>query len=144
MEYPGQRVQVDVKIVSAVRITDDAKDSDEHFVQCTTIDEYSRFRISPLSGNIIRILPCSSYLPVKAFSFKMECLQCITETTTISLCALYTSVLPSNTYLTISKMACFTDFLSPMFDKPTFAPHLSFAKLLTFSGFWRILLLSHR
>ena len=42
MLYPGQRVQVDVKVVPTACIVGDAKG--EKFYQYTAIDEYSRFR----------------------------------------------------------------------------------------------------
>ena len=42
MFYPGQRVQVDVKVVIASCIVGDAEG--EKFYQYTAIDEYSRFR----------------------------------------------------------------------------------------------------
>ena len=42
MQYPGQRVQIDVKFVPAACLVGDAKD--EKFYQYTFIDEYSRFR----------------------------------------------------------------------------------------------------
>ena len=42
MHYPGQRVQIDVKVVPSVCISDTAKD--KKYYQYTAIDEYSRFR----------------------------------------------------------------------------------------------------
>ena len=42
MQYPGQRVQIDVKFVPEVCIVGDAKG--QKFYQYTAIDEYSRFR----------------------------------------------------------------------------------------------------
>ena len=42
MQYPGQRVQIDVKFVPAACLVGDAKG--EKFYQYTFIDEYSRFR----------------------------------------------------------------------------------------------------
>ena len=42
MLYPGQRVQIDVKVVPTACIVGDAKG--EKFYQYTAIDEYSRFR----------------------------------------------------------------------------------------------------
>ncbi|MBQ4544641.1 MAG: transposase [Oscillospiraceae bacterium] len=42
MQYPGQRVQIDVKFVPAACLVGDAKE--EKFYQYTFIDEYSRFR----------------------------------------------------------------------------------------------------
>ncbi len=43
MQYPGQRVQIDVKVVPSVCIVGEA--SAEKFYQYTFLDEYSRFRI---------------------------------------------------------------------------------------------------
>ena len=42
MQYPGQRVQIDVKFVPDACIVGDAKG--KNFYQYTAIDEYSRFR----------------------------------------------------------------------------------------------------
>ena len=42
MQYPGQRVQIDVKFVSEACIVGEAKG--KKFYQYTAIDEYSRFR----------------------------------------------------------------------------------------------------
>ena len=42
MDYPGQRVQVDVKFVPAVCLVNGAKS--QHFYQYTAIDEFSRWR----------------------------------------------------------------------------------------------------
>ena len=42
MQYPGQRVQIDVKFVPEICIVGDAKG--QKFYQYTAIDEYSRFR----------------------------------------------------------------------------------------------------
>lgn len=44
MQYPGQRVQIDVKFVTQVCIVGDAKEQGKKFYQYTAIDEYSRFR----------------------------------------------------------------------------------------------------
>lgn len=76
MEYPGQRVQVDVKIVPAVCITGDAKDSGERFVQYTAIDEYPRFRYLGAfrEHNTYSSVQFLNQL-VKAFPFKIECIQ---------------------------------------------------------------------
>ena len=41
MLYPGQRVQIDVKVVPTAIVGDAA---DKKFYQYTAIDEYSRFR----------------------------------------------------------------------------------------------------
>ena len=42
MDYPGQRIQVDVKFVPAVCLINEAKG--QHFYPYTAIDEFSRWR----------------------------------------------------------------------------------------------------
>lgn len=76
MHYPGERVQVDVKVVPAVCITGDAKIMEERFYQYTAIDEYSRFRF------VAAFKEQSTYssvqfleMLIKAFPFKIECIQ---------------------------------------------------------------------
>ena len=44
MNYPGQRVQIDVKFVPDACIVGEAKAEGRKFYQYTAIDEYSRFR----------------------------------------------------------------------------------------------------
>ena len=74
MFYPGQRVQVDVKVVPTSCIVGDAEG--EKFYQYTAIDEYSRFRY------VEAFKEQSSYSSavfvdhlVKRFQFKIECIQ---------------------------------------------------------------------
>lgn len=74
MFYPGQRVQIDVKVVPTSCIVGDAKG--EKFYQYTAIDEYSRFRYleafkeqSTYSSAIFL-----EHL-VKVFKFPIECVQ---------------------------------------------------------------------
>ena len=74
MEYPGQRVQIDVKFVPAACLSGDAKE--EKFYQYTAIDEYSRFRF------LMAFYEHSSYSSavffdhlIKAFPFPIECVQ---------------------------------------------------------------------
>ena len=76
MHYPGERVQVDVKVVPSVCITGDAKIMEERFYQYTAIDEYSRYRF------VAAFKEQSTYSSVqflemllKAFPFKIECIQ---------------------------------------------------------------------
>ena len=76
MHYPGERVQVDVKVVPYVCITGDAKIMEERFYQYTAIDEYSRFRY------VAAFKEQSTYssvqfleMLIKAFPFKIECIQ---------------------------------------------------------------------
>lgn len=74
MRFPGQRVQIDVKVVPASCIVGDAKG--EKFYQYTAIDEYSRFRYidafkehsSHSSEQFLNQL-------VKAFKFPILCVQ---------------------------------------------------------------------
>ena len=74
MQYPGQRVQIDVKFVPAACIVGEAKG--QNFYQYTAIDEYSRFRY------IEAFEEHSSYSSAvflehlqKRFPFKIECVQ---------------------------------------------------------------------
>lgn len=76
MQYPGQRVQIDVKYVPDACIVDDAKSEGRKFYQYTAIDEYSRFRY------LEAFEEHSSYSSavflehmLKAFKFKVECVQ---------------------------------------------------------------------
>lgn len=74
MLYPGQRVQIDVKVVPTSCIVGDAKG--QKFYQYTAIDEYSRFRYleafeeqsSYSSAMFVEHL-------VKKFRFPIECIQ---------------------------------------------------------------------
>ena len=74
MQYPGQRVQIDVKFVPTACIVGEAKG--QSFYQYTAIDEYSRFRY-------LEAFPeHSSYSSAvflehlqKRFPFKIECVQ---------------------------------------------------------------------
>ena len=74
MQYPGQKVQIDVKFVPSACIVGDAKG--KKFYQYTAIDEYSRFRYleafeehSTYSSAIFL-----EHL-IKAFPFPIECVQ---------------------------------------------------------------------
>ena len=76
MLYPGQRVQVDVKVVPKSCIVPNADGLQEKFYQYTAIDEYSRFRF------IMAFKEQSTYSSVqflntliKAFPFTIECVQ---------------------------------------------------------------------
>ena len=80
MQYPGQRVQIDVKFAPAVCLVgaavEDAKENGGYYYQYTFIDEYSRFRYLEAfkehntfsSATFIR--HC-----VKRFPFAIECVQ---------------------------------------------------------------------
>ena len=74
MQYPGQRVQIDVKFVPEACIVGDA--AGKKFYQYTAIDEYSRFRY------LEAFEEHSSYSSavflehlIKRFPFKIECVQ---------------------------------------------------------------------
>ena len=74
MDYPGQRVQVDVKFVPAVCLVNGAKG--QHFYQYTAIDEFSRWRF------VEAFEEHSTYSSalfvdhlVKAFPCSIECIQ---------------------------------------------------------------------
>ena len=76
MLYPGQRVQIDVKVVPKSCIVPNADGLQERFFQYTAIDEYSRFRF------IMAFKEQSTYSSVqllntliKVFPFKIECVQ---------------------------------------------------------------------
>lgn len=76
MLYPGQRVQIDVKVVPSACIVGVANAQDEKFYQYTAIDEYSRFRYleafkeqSTYSSAVF-----VEHL-MKKFPFKIECIQ---------------------------------------------------------------------
>ena len=45
MQYPGQRVQVDVKYVPMKCLTKELKEQGERYFQYTAIDEYTRMRV---------------------------------------------------------------------------------------------------
>ena len=74
MQYPGQRVQIDVKFVPESCIVGEAKG--QKFYQYTAIDEYSRFRYleafeehsSYSSAQFLKHL-------IERFPFKIECVQ---------------------------------------------------------------------
>ena len=74
MQYPGQRIQIDVKFVPSVCLVNDAKG--QKFYQYTAIDEYSRWRF------VEAFEEHSSYSSalflehlIKAFPCPIECVQ---------------------------------------------------------------------
>lgn len=74
MDYPGQRIQVDVKFVPAACCVGDAKG--ERFYQYTAIDEYSRFRyLEAFSEHSTYSSAVFLEHMLKAFRFKVECVQ---------------------------------------------------------------------
>lgn len=74
MQYPGQRVQIDVKFVPNSCLVSDAKG--EKFYQYTAIDEYSRFRYLE-AFNEHSTYSSAVFLEhlIKAFPFPIECVQ---------------------------------------------------------------------
>ena len=74
MQYPGQRVQIDVKFVPSACLVGDAKG--EKFFQYTAIDEYSRYRYIEAfeeHSNYSSALFLEHL--IKAFPFPIECVQ---------------------------------------------------------------------
>lgn len=76
MTFPGERVQVDVKIVPKACIAGDAALLGECFVQYTALDEYSRFRYIE-AFNEHNSYSSAVFLEhlIKAFPFKILCIQ---------------------------------------------------------------------
>ena len=74
MLYPGQRVQIDVKVVPSACIVGAAQG--ENFYQYTAIDEYSRFRYLEAftEQNSYSSAVFVEHL-LKKFPFKIECIQ---------------------------------------------------------------------
>jgi hypothetical protein len=45
MDYPGQRIQIDIKFVPKNCLTKELREKEESYYQCTAIDEYTRQRV---------------------------------------------------------------------------------------------------
>ena len=76
MLYPGQRVQIDVKIVPQSCIVGDAKEQGKKFYQYTAIDEYSRFRyLEAFEEHSTYSSALFLEHLIKAFPFPIECVQ---------------------------------------------------------------------
>ncbi len=74
MLYPGQRVQIDVKVVPTACIVGDA--SGEKFYQYTAIDEYSRFRyLEAFQEHSTYSSTMFLKHLIERFPFKIECIQ---------------------------------------------------------------------
>ena len=74
MLYPGQRVQIDVKVVPSACIVGDAKG--KKFYQYTAIDEYSRFRyLEAFEEQSTYSSAVFLEHMLKAFKFPVECIQ---------------------------------------------------------------------
>jgi len=76
MQYPGQRVQIDVKFVPDACIVGDAKSEVRKFYQYKAIDEYSRFRyLEAFEKHSSHSSKIFLEHMLKAFKFKVECVQ---------------------------------------------------------------------
>lgn len=76
MQYPGQRVQIDVKFVPDACIVGDAKAEGCKFYQYTAIDEYSRFRyLEAFEEHSSHSSKIFLEHMLKAFKFNVECVQ---------------------------------------------------------------------
>lgn len=76
MQYPGQRVQIDVKYVPDACIVGDAKAEGCKFYQYTAIDEYSRFRyLEAFEEHSSHSSKLFLEHMLKAFKFNVECVQ---------------------------------------------------------------------
>lgn len=74
MQYPGQRVQIDVKFVPKSCMVGDAKG--RQFYQYTAIDEYSRFRyLEAFEEHSTYSSAVFLEHLIKKFPFKIECVQ---------------------------------------------------------------------
>ena len=74
MQYPGQRVQIDVKFVPEVCIAGEAKG--KKFYQYTAIDEYSRFRyLEAFEEHSTYSSAIFLEHMLEKFPFKVECVQ---------------------------------------------------------------------
>ena len=74
MHYPGQRVQIDVKVVPSSCIIGEA--SGQKFYQYTAIDEFSRFRyVGAFKEHSTYSSTCFLEDMLKAFPFHVECVQ---------------------------------------------------------------------
>ncbi len=74
MNYPGQRIQIDVKFVPAACLVGDAEG--KSFYQYTAIDEYSRFRyLEAFEEHSTYSSTVFLHHVLKKFPFKVECVQ---------------------------------------------------------------------
>ena len=74
MQYPGQRIQIDVKFVPDACLVGDAKG--KKFYQYTAIDEYSRFRyLEAFEEHSTYTSTVFLHRLLKKFPFKIECVQ---------------------------------------------------------------------
>lgn len=76
MDYPGQRIQIDVKYVPKNCLTKELREREEEYFQYTAIDEYTRKRVLWASKEH-STYTSAQFLDVviKKFGFKIECIQ---------------------------------------------------------------------
>ena len=76
MQYPGQRVQIDVKYVPRNCLLKEAIEAGEAYYQYTAIDEYSRKRVLWASKEHSTFASAQFVeIVIKKFKFKIECIQ---------------------------------------------------------------------
>ena len=76
MNYPGQRVQVDVKYVPSKCLTKELREKGERYYQYTAIDEYTRLRILWFAKEHSTYESSEfAWIIVKRFPFKIEEIQ---------------------------------------------------------------------
>jgi len=76
MEYPGQRIQIDVKYVPKKCLTKELQEREEKYYQYTAIDEYSRVRYLWFT-NAHDTYSSKEFVErlIKVMPFKIECIQ---------------------------------------------------------------------
>ena len=76
MTFPGERVQIDVKMVPTECLVGELKNSDEKYYQYTCIDEFSRFRyLEIFREKSTYSSKCFLLNCVKKMPFKIKCVQ---------------------------------------------------------------------
>lgn len=76
MTFPGERVQIDVKMVPSVCLVGELKNSEEKYYQYTCIDEFSRFRyLEIFKEKSTYSSKCFLLNCVKKLPFKIKCVQ---------------------------------------------------------------------
>ena len=76
MDYPGQRIQIDVKYVPKNCLTKELREKEEAYYQYTAIDEYTRKRVLWASKEH-STYASAEFLKVvtQTFKYKIECIQ---------------------------------------------------------------------
>ena len=76
MDYPGQRIQIDVKFVPKNCLTKELREKEEWYYQYTAIDEYTRKRVLWASKEHSTYTSAQFVdVVIKKFGFKIECIQ---------------------------------------------------------------------